>query len=105
MWGATEISSADVTISPDESIVGLTFATNRKISFLPLEVGKSFPDLLCYAASNCNVKSISKKHFEKLGKLKELLLYNNRITTIASDTFADLVSLEYLKLSKNFIRN
>jgi hypothetical protein len=89
--------------STDASITGLTFYSNTKIYFLPVHVSTAFPDLLDYDAMVCSLTTIGRHNFKGLNKLKALLLYKNQITTIYSDTFVDLTSLEYLYLRKEII--
>lgn len=103
MW-STPISSPDVSIVPDETIHGLTFSGNQKLSFPPVDVAQSFPNLLGYDMYNCLIKTISKSNFVGLSKLKGLWLNHNHITRIDRNVFEDLVSLEFLTLSNNRIR-
>jgi Leucine-rich repeat (LRR) protein len=97
------INSTDSTISKlhDESIARLDFFTNQNIVYLPINVNENFPKLAFYNAQNCSVKSISKENFNGLFELKKLYLDNNEITKIASDTFNDLVLLEWLTLGRD----
>lgn len=98
----TKINSDDTTLSPDATIIALTFKKNKNISFLPIEVANSFPDLKYYSASFCSIKSVMKKHFKDLSKLKILRLDQNEIVKIKSDAFEDLVSLRWVYLRKQF---
>lgn len=102
MYGATTIDSVETTMtsSRDETIHGLTFNVNKKILFAPLEVAISFPNLAGYSLYSCSIKTVAKRHFKDLVKLRALWLARNQIKEIASDTFDDLVSLEFLNLSK-----
>lgn len=103
MW-STPISSPNVSIVPDETILGLTFSGNQKLSYPPVDVAQSFPNLLGYDMFNCLIKKISKSNFVGLSKLKGLWLNHNQITRIDSNVFEDLISLEFLTLSNNRIR-
>jgi Leucine-rich repeat (LRR) protein len=101
MRNSTSIPGDGYKVYPrDESITGLDFDDNNKISFLPIKVHETFPNLLLYTASKCSLTKITKKNFEGLSKLKGLWLGTNQITTINDDTFEDLVSLKRLYLSK-----
>lgn len=86
--------------SLDETIGGLRFYMNTKISFLPIKVFKSFPNVVVYNAEGCSVKTTSRENFEKLGKLKVLLLNDNEIEKLEAYVFDELVSLEWLVLRK-----
>lgn len=92
------INTADVTFSPNATITGLDLNLNDEISFLPVKVASSFPNLLGYSAMFCSVKTITKLNFENMSSLKLLWLHGNRIETISADTFSDLTSLEHLDL-------
>lgn len=99
----TELEFNNITIGTrDESIVGLNFGDNKKVSFLPKDINKIFPTLFVYGAHGCSIKSISKHDFADMGWLKALFLQSNSIEIIDGDTFEDLESLEDLDLS-NFI--
>lgn len=97
---ATTIDSADVTIQRDAQVTKLTFEDNDEIRFLPVELDISFPVLEIYEAGGLAIKTIAKVNFKNMRILNELGLNNNQITTIASDTFEDLVSLEVLLLGE-----
>lgn len=98
----TTISSENTKLSTKriETVGGMIFCNNLKISFLPLLVHKTFPNLLGYSAASCSIKSISYHNFKSLTKLRELWLLKNKIETIYSNTFEDLASLERLDLRK-----
>lgn len=101
MRETTVINEADVTIATnDESIGGLSLYSNRKIKFLPVQVGEKLPNLLGYSAYSCSIKTISKENFAGLNKLKVLYLNGNQIEKVNRNTFEGLVSLEDVRLCK-----
>lgn len=105
MPGRTKIDSEEFTIlSTGEptnlSILGLSFYSNKQISFLPVQVDVTFPKLVGYSAGSCSIKTISKTNFKNLRNLKDLSLRMNQIETIENDTFEDLIALEVLWLGK-----
>lgn len=104
----TSIDSTRFTfVSVHEELFGLWLGVNEKTVFLPINVNENFPNLIAYSASECSIKTLEKKNFEKLNKLKVVRLEINQIEKIPSDTFEDLVSLEYLYLCKfqhHFVR-
>lgn len=101
MNGTTSIDEQNVTISTsDVSMGGLSFHNNKKIVFLPINVGEKFPNLINYNAAYCSVKEVLKLNFKNLNKLKTLALHYNQIEKIGTETFSDLTSLEELNLSK-----
>lgn len=103
MQKTTTIDSEGITISSkDESMRRLNFYQNKQIKYLPVEVFESFPNLLAYDAANCSLTTITKSYFRKMVKLKSLSLNDNQILMIYSDTFEDLIALEFLYLRKNF---
>lgn len=103
MEKVTVINDQDVTISTrDESIGELNFSFNRNISFLPIGVAETFPNLLGYFAKSCAIKTVSKANFRGLRKLTILWLRANQIEKISSDTFADLNDLARLNLCELF---
>lgn len=100
MRDETKIDSHDFTITSEQgrSVFGLDFESNKKISFLPVNVHKDFPNLVGINASDCSIKSISKDNFRDLRELKFLYLFDNEIETVSPDAFEDLISLEELDL-------
>ena len=74
------ISDTNVKISnSDSSLHGLSFYKNRDIFYLPVDVAKSFPNLIAYDASETSVKEIYKDNFRKLRNLRSLSLRRNTI--------------------------
>lgn len=96
----TKIDSIETSIIPDAEVGGLIFGGNRNISFLPVELAISFPELKVFESWGCSIKTIVKAHFKDLRFLVYLYLQRNQIDTISSDTFEDLSSLELLNLRK-----
>lgn len=90
------------SIKPNFTIFGLNFNDNEKISFLPVHVRESFPNLNGITAERCSIQSISKDNFRYLVDLKLLNLNSNRIESFDSDVFEHLTSLEELYLGMNF---
>lgn len=99
----TVIDSLGFTFAPEknDSIRGIDFSDNKKISFLPFKLHKTFPRMLVIAASSCSIKAISRENFKNLKVLRGLWLRNNQIETIPSNTFEDLTSIDDIDLRKN----
>lgn len=98
------LDSNENFIESDENspIAGINFWGNKKIFYLPTNVGTVLSNLIGYSAAKCSVKEISKANFKNMKNLKALWLHDNRIEKIESDTFDDLKSLETLDLCKKF---
>lgn len=98
----TSIFSQDVVTSPqvDEVITGVSFWHNRKVQFLPLNVGKTYPNLIGYMPEACSLTSISRVHFQNMTNLRALWLNENQIEQINGDTFSDLPKLEWIRLGR-----
>ena len=98
------INSTNVTISTRNiAVLGLQLS-GHTIFYLPVKVNESFQQLFAYSADECSVESISKDNFKGMRSLKVLHLSHNQIEEISNGVFEDLVSLEYLVLSKkNFL--
>lgn len=107
MIDSTVIDASDFTISTprDETIKGLSFIWNEKISFLPLKIAEKFPNLIGINGMNCSIKTIRKENFQNLNKLKWIWLSINQIETIFSDTFEGLLTLEEITLGKFLMEN
>lgn len=86
----------------DEQMEWLTLNTNKKVYFFPVDIASKFPNLIMITAHACSIEAISRKNFRNLNKLIHLEFYSNKIERIESDTFKDLVALEYLWISKKF---
>lgn len=102
MTGLTVIEASDYEISTarEQTVRGLRLNGNKKISFLPLEAYKKFPNLIGYYAYECSIKMLKKENFLNLDKLKHIILFKNQIEMIYSDTFEGLSSLERIDLGK-----
>jgi Leucine rich repeat len=97
----TVIVLQNVKISTHDSLVEtLKFIGNRNISYLPVNVDKSFPNLIFFGASHCSVLEVSANNFKGLNKLNDLWLDHNQIETIANGTFEGLKDLKHLFLGK-----
>lgn len=93
------IESKDTTIgNKDKSVTEVHFTLNTKIQFLPASIHQSFPNLRFYAAGQCGLEQVFKNNFELLPDLAEIILSENRIHTITSDTFEGLRKLEVVVL-------
>lgn len=102
MRGSTTINSTGFTISNyDETVGYLHFFNNKKIQFLPEYPAKNFPNLIVYRAWACAIEKVFKVNFENLNKLRLLDLKTNQLERIESDTFEDLISLDFLDLRKS----
>ena len=97
----TRIEEPNVTISKQtEDIFIILFSQNKHISYLPVEVFKTFPQVTVYRASETSIKEISKENFKNLKKLQILYLQSNKIEMIHWDTFQDLQNLNSLHLGE-----
>lgn len=105
MFRVTIIDSPAFTIvsAKDETIGGLNFGRNKNISFLPVNVHETFPNLKILFAGSSSIKAITKANFENLNKLEELYLFYNEIEIIGIDVFEDLASIERLDLGEEII--
>lgn len=87
----------------DDSLQALKFWGNKRISYLPIEIHKTFKNLISIDAGQCAIKEISKASFQNLRKMKVLLMCCNLIERIDGDTFNGLTSLEYLGLGQTHL--
>lgn len=78
----------------------LLIHNQRRIEFLPVLVHETFPHLIAYSVDNTPIRSISKKHFEKLHELEILRLEGGLIEAVRSNTFEDLTKLKKISISK-----
>lgn len=88
-----------ITSDRDDTVLSLDLGENKNAEFLPENIAEKFPNLTVIYARNCALKSISRKNFRGLEKLRWASFLNNQIKQIDGDTFWDLVSLESLGLS------
>lgn len=102
MTGKTRINETDMELAKrnETDIDAVNFNMNKKIEFLPIRVHETFPHLRIYLANRCSLTEISKKNFEGLTELTDILLGGNKIEVLHSDTFEGLVKLEYLDFCK-----
>lgn len=81
---------------------GISIHDNKAVTYLPIDIYESFPEVIRYVASSCRIQAVFKENFKMLKKLSLLTLSSNQIEMIPSNIFDDLVSLELLFLSKVF---
>lgn len=91
-----------ISTANDETVQGLKFTGNEKIFFLPDNVAEKFPNLIFYFADFCSLTEVFKENFQRLDKLRVLLLSNNHIERVYGESFVDLTSLEDLNLGERF---
>lgn len=90
-----------ITSDRDETVLSLDLGENRRAEFLPENIAEKFPNLVMIYARNCAIKSIARKNFRGLSKVRWLSFQDSQIRRIDSETFRDLVSLESLGISIN----
>lgn len=103
----TFIDRPDFTFAFDANYIEielLIIAHQQNVDFLPVSVHERFPNLRNYYVTNTAVPIVSKKNFEKMSKLESLGLDRNQIEVIRSDTFEDLVNVEWIEISKRMLR-
>lgn len=89
-----------ITSAQDETLEleGFSALHNKKMEFLPANLGEKFSNLLGLQAFNCSIKEISKENFKDLNKLRQLWLQNNQIDRIDDDTFELISAVEKINL-------
>lgn len=99
------IDNQDIVLgSPkNNSIERFEVSENIETKFLPKDVGEKFQNLIEFWARQCGLKIIFDFYFKNMGKLVNLNLRYNQITTIKPKAFDDLVSLRELWLNDNMI--
>lgn len=97
----TEINASNFVVGDlrDEGVAGINFEFNTAIEYLPYKIHMQLPNLVNYVANHCSVKQITKENFEKLTRLKYILLLSNQIQKIPGNTFKGLEGLVSVDLS------
>lgn len=88
----------------NSSVEAFLAISNKHAVFFPENLSKSFPRLKVVIFSRCGMKSVNNT-FAFSEKLNLLDLSRNKITSVAEDSFINLVNLTELHLSYNQIRN
>lgn len=96
----TAIDSPDflITSDRDETVEGFAAWTNKKLEFLPTNLGEKFPNLIVLSAQNSAIKKITKKSFKGLGRLRKLYLHDNQIEAVDDDAFEFVPAVEEINL-------
>lgn len=76
----------------------------NNLTYLPLGIGKMFPDIQIFSAAFCSVQFIKRENFLNMEKLKHVQLGGNKIEEIREETFWDLKNLKVLSLCSNHIK-
>jgi Leucine rich repeat/BspA type Leucine rich repeat region (6 copies) len=100
-----EIYERGYSINLDQNLTVEAFAirVNKKVKFLPENVGEKFPNLLTFDAWGSAVQSVESRVFKNMSKLFMLNLDFNQIELIKPGSFDGLRRLEFLSLSFNRI--
>lgn len=101
MDGSTVIDSNEFLIRSESAldVDEMVFTRNKKIEYLPANIAEKFANVYTILAANCSIKSVSKENFQGLQFLRRVVLENNQIERIDSDTFTDLEALSTIDLS------
>lgn len=76
-----------ITSDRDEDVEGFTALNNKKLEYVPCNLGEKFPNILYLRLDKCDIKKLTKDSFKGLSKLLRLFLHHNRIERIDDDTF------------------
>lgn len=76
---------------------------NKKIRYLPRNIGVKFPNLRVFWASDCELTIVRDFYFKNMGKLELFDLRRNQIKKIEPKAFDDLVRLRMFYLTNNLI--
>lgn len=76
---------------------------NKKVKFLPGQIGEKFPILKRFWVESCGLIIIRDFYFENMENLDHLNLHNNQIKVIEPGSFKNLVKLDRLNLGSNMI--
>lgn len=84
----------------NDAVERFLFEANQNIFFLPIKVSHSIPNVNTYIAKECAVLELNDENFSGLYKLKFLDLSSNKITSLKTSFFKDLLELEKIFLGE-----
>lgn len=87
----------------DTTVGQFYISENKKVKFLPANIGEKFPNLKEFRVWGCGLTVLRDFYFQNMTNVKYLDLGYNRISNIESSAFKDLVNLEHLFLNNNMI--
>lgn len=102
--------SINETIDSDDYVIGSPFnatieifsvSDNKAAKHLPRNISEKFPFLKNIRAQNCDLTVVLKFNFKNMRNLRFLRLSSNKIRTIESGSFTDLINVERLWLRNN----
>lgn len=76
-----------------------------KVEYIPSKIGNTFSKLRIFIMQKCGLKKLSKGDFEGMNFVRSVVVSSNNISSVGSDAFNDLWSLEALDLSQNNIKS
>ncbi|KAG5668400.1 hypothetical protein PVAND_016340 [Polypedilum vanderplanki] len=88
----------------NNNCVTVQCGSKQNVKYLPINVYKSFPNIIAYYAVSYSIKHVMRKHFEKLNYLQFFDLQDNLIDAIDEDSFDDLTELKYIIFAVNKIK-
>lgn len=101
----TSIESTGIILpsTMNKTVKKLVFSKNKKIHFLLEKVAKNFPFLHEIWADGCSLTEVYKINFLNMDRLGRVILDDNQITRIASNTFDDSPTLDWVSLGKKYL--
>lgn len=102
MMFSTRINSTGflITSDRDETVEGFDAHRNKKLDYLPKNIGEQFPNLISLDAAHCSIKEIMKDNFKALNQLLKLKLNGNQIEKIDDDIFDYIPAVKQIWLGK-----
>jgi Leucine-rich repeat (LRR) protein len=88
-------------ITLPNQVVEQFVASKQLIFYLPVNIGKIFPNLLLLEVDKCGLLKVDRRNFVDLPKLTDLFLTWNQFQNIPSETFYDLKNLVKIHLEGN----
>lgn len=100
---AIDSDAYDLGSEVNATVEQFYISNNRDVGDLPRQIGRRFPNLIGFRVKGCGLTIVRDFYFTDMKNLRVLCVMSNKIATIASGAFKDLISLERLFMSRNMI--
>lgn len=87
----------------NQSVHAFSLNLNRKVKFIPVNVGVIFPWIITFDGGFCSLHEISKADFKGLRRLQALYLHYNEIDGLGMDVFEEIPEVAYIDLTHNLV--
>lgn len=78
---------------------------NQRITFIPTDMNRFFPNLEGLLFNECPIRSFSRENLRPFPRLRDFSIHSGELTTVSRDVFQNAPGLQFANLGRNSIAN